>query len=47
MLNYISDEYVLLCGSQRPGYIIDITTGQPVGKMSLYVCTKYLIDKYS
>lgn len=26
----VTNEYVLLCGSQRPGYIIDITTGQPV-----------------
>ncbi|XP_067829444.1 fibrillin-1-like isoform X1 [Heptranchias perlo] len=26
----VTNEYVILCGSQRPGFVIDITTGQPV-----------------
>lgn len=27
-----ADEFAVLCGSERPGYIIDIYTGQVIGK---------------
>lgn len=27
-----SDDFAILCGSERPGYYIDITTGQIIGK---------------
>lgn len=27
-----SDEFAILCGSERPGYYIDITTGRVIGK---------------
>lgn len=32
LLSYIhSDEFAILCGSERPGYYIDITTGRVIG----------------
>ena len=31
-----SDEFSTLCGSQRPGFFIDIYTGLPVGELKLY-----------
>lgn len=27
------DEFAILCGSERPGYYIDITTGRVIGKI--------------
>lgn len=29
----VSAEYQLLCGNQAPGFIIDIHTGKPIGKV--------------
>jgi len=31
-----SDEFGVLCGSERPGYYIDITTGRVIGKIFLF-----------
>lgn len=28
-----ADEFATLCGSQRPGFVIDIYTGLPVGEL--------------
>ncbi len=30
---FVSAEYQLLCGNQAPGFIIDIHTGKPIGKV--------------
>jgi hypothetical protein len=29
----LADEFATLCGSQRPGFVIDIYTGLPVGEL--------------
>lgn len=34
MAYVLSDEFAILCGSERPGYYIDITTGRVIGKIS-------------
>lgn len=33
LLRFVSAEYQLLCGNQAPGFIIDIHTGKPIGKV--------------
>lgn len=34
----LADEFATLCGSQRPGFVIDIYTGLPVGESSGCAC---------
>ena len=34
LLPLVSAEYQLLCGNQAPGFIIDIHTGKPIGKVA-------------
>lgn len=35
-----SDDFAILCGSERPGYYIDITTGQVIGKFLKFQCLR-------
>lgn len=37
----IADEFATLCGSQRPGFVIDIYTGLPVGELRCH-CWNFL-----
>lgn len=44
----LAAEYQLLCGNQAPGFIIDIHTGKPIGKVTtkstLGVCTNCRVN---
>lgn len=38
----VADEFATLCGSQRPGFVIDIYTGLPVGESRCH-CWNFLV----
>lgn len=33
ILFFYADDFSALCGSARPGFVIDIYTGQPIGRL--------------